>query len=54
MSLSQLLDKFMTILISLFKWADKRVLYMTPQTLVNDLASGLADPLDIILIVIGM
>ncbi|KAI5123584.1 hypothetical protein M0805_003402 [Coniferiporia weirii] len=33
-------------------WAEKRVLYMTPQTLRNDLSGGLADPLDIILLVI--
>lgn len=26
---------------------------MTPQTLVNDLASGICDPLDVILIVVG-
>ncbi|KAL5535453.1 MPH1 [Sanghuangporus sanghuang] len=32
--------------------SQKRVIYMTPQTLVNDLASGLIDPLSVILIVI--
>ena len=30
------------------------MLYMTPQTLRNDLISGLADPMDIILLVIGI
>ncbi|EJD04033.1 P-loop containing nucleoside triphosphate hydrolase protein [Fomitiporia mediterranea MF3/22] len=35
-----------------YAWAQKRVIYMTPQTLVNDLVSGLADPLDIVLLVI--
>ncbi|KIY45345.1 P-loop containing nucleoside triphosphate hydrolase protein, partial [Fistulina hepatica ATCC 64428] len=33
-------------------WAEKRVFYMTPQTLINDLERGTCDPLDIILIVI--
>ncbi|KAF7982058.1 hypothetical protein HWV62_30342 [Athelia sp. TMB] len=34
-------------------WEEKRVFYMTPQTLVNDLQSGACDPMDIVLIIVG-
>ncbi|PYI00004.1 P-loop containing nucleoside triphosphate hydrolase protein [Aspergillus ellipticus CBS 707.79] len=34
------------------EWKTKRVFFMTPQTLVNDLKSGIADPKRIILIVV--
>ncbi|KAF9499889.1 P-loop containing nucleoside triphosphate hydrolase protein [Pleurotus eryngii] len=33
-------------------WHDKRVIYMTPQTLVNDLTKETCDPMDIVLLVI--
>ncbi|KAG8855357.1 3'-5' DNA helicase [Serendipita sp. 411] len=33
-------------------WQTKRVFYMTPQTLVNDLATGISDPKKIILLVV--
>jgi ATP-dependent DNA helicase MPH1 len=32
---------------------DKRLFFMTPQTLENDLEKGILDPKDIVLIVIG-
>ena len=35
------------------QWEEKRVLYMTPQTLRNDLVNKLGDPMDIVLLVIG-
>ena len=35
------------------QWQEKRIFYMTPQTLVNDLTTGICDPLDVILIVVG-
>lgn len=34
------------------EWAEKRVFFMTPQTLVNDLSSGIADPKKIALLVV--
>ena len=34
------------------EWHNKRVFFMTPQTLVNDLKSGIADPKRIVLIVV--
>ena len=34
------------------EWAEKRVFFMTPQTLMNDLSHGYANPLDIVLLVI--
>ena len=34
------------------EWLEKRVFFMTPQTLVNDLSSGLADPKKIVLLVV--
>jgi ATP-dependent DNA helicase MPH1 len=34
------------------EWQDKRVFFMTPQTLDNDLRSGIADPKKIVLLVI--
>lgn len=34
------------------EWEDKRVFFMTPQTLDNDLASGIADPKKIALLVV--
>jgi len=34
------------------EWAEKRVFFMTPQTLQNDLSSGIADPKKIVLIVV--
>lgn len=34
------------------EWEDKRVFFMTPQTLQNDLASGIADPKKIVLLVV--
>jgi ATP-dependent DNA helicase MPH1 len=34
------------------EWEDKRVFFMTPQTLDNDLASGIADPKKIVLLVV--
>ncbi|KAJ2928868.1 hypothetical protein H1R20_g8225, partial [Candolleomyces eurysporus] len=33
-------------------WQEKRVFYMTPQTLESDLESGICDPMDIVLLVI--
>ncbi|KAG8812826.1 3'-5' DNA helicase, partial [Serendipita sp. 399] len=33
-------------------WQTKRVFYMTPQTLVNDLATGIGDPKKIVLLVV--
>jgi ATP-dependent DNA helicase MPH1 len=36
------------------QWEEKRVFYMTPQTLVNDLRANTCDPRDIVLIVIGI
>lgn len=37
-----------------YQWAEKRVMYMTPQTLVKDFQSCIVDPKDIVLIVFGM
>lgn len=34
------------------EWQDKRVFFMTPQTLINDLKSGIADPKRIVLLVV--
>ncbi|TVY78312.1 ATP-dependent DNA helicase mph1 [Lachnellula suecica] len=34
------------------EWAEKRVFFMTPQTLMNDLSTGIADPKKIVLIVV--
>ncbi|KAF2013411.1 P-loop containing nucleoside triphosphate hydrolase protein [Aaosphaeria arxii CBS 175.79] len=34
------------------EWAHKRVFFMTPQTLLNDLKSGIADPKRIVLLVV--
>ncbi|KAF9884432.1 3'-5' DNA helicase [Aspergillus nanangensis] len=34
------------------EWKDKRVFFMTPQTLINDLKSGIADPKRIVLLVV--
>ena len=34
------------------EWEDKRVFFMTPQTLANDLATGIADPKKIVLLVV--
>lgn len=34
------------------EWETKRVFFMTPQTLVNDLSSGIADPKRIVLLVV--
>lgn len=34
------------------EWADKRVFFMTPQTLENDLSTGIADPKKIVLLVV--
>jgi hypothetical protein len=34
------------------EWKDKRVFFMTPQTLLNDLKSGYADPKKIVLLVV--
>ena len=34
------------------EWETKRVFFMTPQTLVNDLSSGIADPKKIVLLVV--
>jgi ATP-dependent DNA helicase MPH1 len=34
------------------EWLEKRVFFMTPQTLVNDLSSGIADPKKIVLLVV--
>jgi ATP-dependent DNA helicase MPH1 len=34
------------------EWQEKRVFFMTPQTLVNDLSSGIADPKKIVLLVV--
>jgi ATP-dependent DNA helicase MPH1 len=34
------------------EWEDKRVFFMTPQTLENDLSSGIADPKKIVLLVV--
>lgn len=34
------------------EWAEKRVFFMTPQTLQNDLSSGIADPKKIVLLVV--
>jgi ATP-dependent DNA helicase MPH1 len=34
------------------EWAEKRVFFMTPQTLQNDLSSGIADPKNIVLLVV--
>ncbi|RMZ86737.1 hypothetical protein DV736_g6037, partial [Chaetothyriales sp. CBS 134916] len=34
------------------EWQDKRVFFMTPQTLENDLKSGIADPKKIVLLVV--
>ena len=42
-----------TQLNTLLQWEAKRVFFMTPQTLVNDLATGICDPLNVILIVVG-
>jgi ATP-dependent DNA helicase MPH1 len=37
-----------------FQWIEKRVFYMTPQTLMNDLLTENCDSRDIILLVIGI
>lgn len=34
------------------QWQDKRVFFMTPQTLMNDLKSGIADPKRVVLLVV--
>ncbi|KAG9235769.1 hypothetical protein BJ875DRAFT_458383 [Amylocarpus encephaloides] len=34
------------------EWAEKRVFFMTPQTLENDLSSGIVDPKNIVLLVV--
>jgi ATP-dependent DNA helicase MPH1 len=34
------------------EWASKRVFFMTPQTLINDLKSGIVDPKKIVLLVV--
>ncbi|CAG8972923.1 hypothetical protein HYALB_00001343 [Hymenoscyphus albidus] len=34
------------------EWTDKRVFFMTPQTLENDLSTGIADPKKIVLLVV--
>ncbi|KAF2707521.1 P-loop containing nucleoside triphosphate hydrolase protein [Pleomassaria siparia CBS 279.74] len=34
------------------EWKEKRVFFMTPQTLMNDLKSGIADPKKIVLVVV--
>jgi ATP-dependent DNA helicase MPH1 len=34
------------------EWGEKRVFFMTPQTLINDLSSGIADPKKIVLLVV--
>ena len=34
------------------EWLDKRVFFMTPQTLINDLSTGIADPKKIVLVVV--
>jgi ATP-dependent DNA helicase MPH1 len=34
------------------EWLEKRVFFMTPQTLVNDLSTGIADPKKIVLLVV--
>ncbi|KAL4891236.1 ATP-dependent DNA helicase mph1 [Aspergillus ambiguus] len=34
------------------EWQEKRVFFMTPQTLINDLKSGIADPKRIVLLVV--
>ena len=34
------------------EWQEKRVFFMTPQTLINDLKSGIADPKKIVLLVV--
>jgi len=34
------------------EWEKKRVFFMTPQTLINDLSSGIADPKKIVLLVV--
>lgn len=36
------------------QWQEKRVFYMTPQTLMNDLRTDNCDPRDIVLLVIGL
>ena len=36
------------------QWEEKRVFYMTPQTLINDLTTENCDPRDIVLMVIGL
>src|ERR1700760_3228249 len=41
------------VLIRPFQWEEKRVFYMTPQTLRNDLMGDICDALDIILLVIS-
>lgn len=38
---------------TIWQWHHKRVLYATPQTLLNDLVSGICDALDIVLLVVG-
>jgi len=38
--------------IRLGEWEAKRVFFMTPQTLINDLSSGIADPKRIVLVVV--
>ncbi|KAG0650583.1 ATP-dependent DNA helicase MPH1 [Hyphodiscus hymeniophilus] len=34
------------------EWLEKRVFFMTPQTLINDLSTGIADPKKIVLLVV--
>ena len=36
------------------QWEEKRIFYMTPQTLINDLTTENCDPRDIVLMVIGL
>lgn len=38
----------------LFQWEEKRVFYMTPQTLINDLSKENCDPTSIVLLVVGV
>lgn len=38
---------------AVLQWEEKRVFYMTPQTLMNDLKTNNCDPGDIVLLVIG-
>ena len=40
--------------LKIMKWEQKRLFYMTPQTLVNDIITGNCDVHDIVLLVIGI